>query len=94
MLKVARLLQSKLEDVMLEETVRDVRVPTDVMFGWAAPLTAVATPEVETEPTILDAFNAERPAPFPVNAVPTKASVSVPPARGKKLSAGVPVSVE
>ena len=55
MLNVARLLQSKLDDVMFEEMARDVRVPTDVMFGWAFPDTAVATPEVKTAPTTLAA---------------------------------------
>ena len=51
--------------IVVELTVRDVSVPTEVMFGCALPDTAVATPEVETEPTMLDAFRADRPEPFP-----------------------------
>lgn len=63
------------EDTVMVPEFSEVRVPTEVMFGWALPLTEVATPEVETEPMIFDAFNALKP-----DAGPEK-EVAVRPAR-------------
>ena len=47
--------------VVVPDTVREVRVPTEVMFGWAFAVTVVAVPEVKTAPTTFAAFMADRP---------------------------------
>ena len=47
--------------VVVPVTVSEVRVPTDVMFGWAFAVTVVAVPEVKTAPTTFAAFMADRP---------------------------------
>ena len=76
------------------ETVKAVRVPCDVIAGCAAAVTVRALVESGTVPVTFAPVKAERPAPFPLNVVPINAPVRVPPASGRKLSAGVPVSVE
>ena len=70
-------------EVVAPVTPRETKVPTDVMFGCALPVTAVAVAEVETVPTMFAARIPESPAPPPKNEVelvipPTVNPVSVP----------------
>jgi hypothetical protein len=49
----------------MPDTFRDVRVPTDVMFGWSAWETTRATVAFATFPTRFDEFRDEIDDPFP-----------------------------
>jgi hypothetical protein len=49
----------------IPETVREVRVPTDVMLGWEACETTRATLAFATLPTKFDELRDEIEAPFP-----------------------------
>ena len=70
-------------EVVAPVTPRETKVPTDVMFGCALPVTDVAVAEVEIVPTIFAARIPESPAPLPKNEVelvipPTVSPVKVP----------------
>jgi hypothetical protein len=47
------------------ETVNELNVPTDVMFGWEFPDTAVAIIDCATAPEIFDGFMFVIPCPSP-----------------------------
>lgn len=64
--------------VRAPETDSAERVPTDVMFGWAFPVTATARVEVATAPTIFAACKDERACPDPTMRPETRREVSVP----------------
>jgi hypothetical protein len=47
------------------ETVNELKVPSDVMFGWEFPDTVVATMDCATAPEIFDGFMFVIPCPSP-----------------------------
>ena len=74
---------TKEPEVVAPVTPRDVRVPTDVMFGWAFPETLIETLEVAIAPEMLEAKMPYNPTPFPYRFValtkpPTVNPVKVP----------------
>ena len=86
-------------EVVAPVTPRDVRVPTEVIAGCAAAETVRELVESGTVPITFAPVRAESPVPTPeilveVMFVATKLPVKVPPASGRKLRVGVPVSVE
>ena len=62
-LRVVMLVVERFED---PETFSPVRIPTDVMFGWAGWETTRATLAFATFPTKLEEFRFERPEAFPM----------------------------
>ena len=56
---------SRLTVFEVPDTFRDVKVPTDVMFGWAGCETTMATVAFATFPTRFDEFREKIEDPFP-----------------------------
>ena len=79
--------------VVVPVTPRDVSVPSELIFGCAEAVTVPALDATDTVPVTLAPARFERPPPSPVKRTPTRGPDRVPPVKGRKFNAGVPVKV-